>query len=1115
MIRPGAALCRRVLFSERFRRMSSSAICAEPVQVRQHQLVIPSAPVRLGRLPAIGPAALDRPIHPYRMLSDIDFGRFEQRSFVALTLENEFLRLTVLPELGGRLHRAIYKPAGYDLFYHNDAIRAQLVSSRGAWYAGGVEFNFPVSHSLTTHTGVEYATGKYADGSAAIFLANTCRMSRMRWQVAIRLAPASSAIAFHTRLLNRTAWPQRYYYWLNAAVPQGPQIRYHFSASKLVGHTQEVGGTVTRLDSFPMMRNGSDARIPAKLRDTTSVFMLDNNSGFFGYYDLDADLGLVRSAPVRDVPGNKIWSWGDTDYGNRFNQRLVPPGGQYYGELQSGRPESQTDWAIIEPFEVIEAAETWYPIPKLGGMTDGSRELAVLAEPSDGKVRLLANRRFASLRVCVLPFRSTASAAHGSEKQAPGPVVERLLRDLRPDQPAELLFQPTSEPIRVLIRDADGRVVLDYRDLANRPGSIITDLYEAKASAGAPATPHQHVVRGLLAYRAFEWSRAVESFQHALSMDANFAPAHRWLGFMRRLAGRPADATKHLKAALLCDPMDYAAYYQYAALLLETGSLEQAVLELQRVIGYAHGQYRQWAAVLLVRALLRLGRNDEAMRLLDDRPAESAIGPLARLAYRVQPQSAFARAVKALGKASGEAGADAEPADGQSNHLCPWMDGPTDLFCRLVVSDVAKVLDAWWGQNVKPADDAADAALEAVDELLDIGDADRARAVLDWVTGHETLGRACPLAHYMLGELCGDLPAAVRRAGELTDRSRMAWPGALSQLPLLERAVASAPDDGLAQSLLGMLRLAIGLPEQAGESLDAATRLDANDALAWRNLALARWQLAGVDATADNRWQPALAAYRRAIAAWPDCDVLVGECDRMLGRLRGPNAERRKLLYDQLDPLLAGSDMIAIRRAHLALAEGEFKVGLDELLGRQFHPGEAGWDTHRLFARLSIRQGELLAGQGHWQGALDMFRQSLTYPKNFGIGRPRRAQESRQFWLIATAMEHLGQADAAREQLEALVSACLRYVPLELYFGVLALRKLGRHEQAEQWLKLLVEQTDRRAGNATADSRFWAVVGQALIRRANGDRQSSNDHLAGLALNPGSDLSDLLDSDLY
>ncbi len=139
----------------------------------------------------------------------------------------------------------------------------------------------------------------------------------------------------------------------------------------------------------------------------------------------------------------------------------------------------------------------------------------------------------------------------------------------------------------------------------------------------------------------------------------------------------------------------------------------------------------------------------------------------------------------------------------------------------------------------------------------------------------------------------------------------------------------------------------------------------------------------------------------------------------------------------------------------------------------------------------------------------------MEYPDNIGIGRPGRLQESRQRWLMALALEKLGDVPAARAELETLIKLSLRVGPFESYFVILALRKLGRDAEADQRLARMDRQRRERAGDPTAETGYWAKVVAAMAERARGDRDGSNRLLAELNPAPGDELTDYLNSELY
>ena len=82
----------------------------------------------------------------------------------AVFIENEYIRVIVLPELGGRIYAAIDKVNGYDFIYRNPVIKPALVGLAGPWISGGIEFNWPQHHRPSTYMPTDWVIEECADG---------------------------------------------------------------------------------------------------------------------------------------------------------------------------------------------------------------------------------------------------------------------------------------------------------------------------------------------------------------------------------------------------------------------------------------------------------------------------------------------------------------------------------------------------------------------------------------------------------------------------------------------------------------------------------------------------------------------------------------------------------------------------------------------------------------------------------------------------------------------------------------------------------------------------------------------------------------------------------------
>ena len=192
--------------------------------------------------------------YPYTLRDEITAKRVDQR-WRALFLENEYLKCSVLPDIGGHLYSCTDKTNGVEMFYANPSIKKALIGYRGAWAAFGIEFNFPVSHNWVSMSPVDFATVSNADGSASVWVGNKDRVYGMQWRVELILRPGSSVLEQKVRLFNGSAVRHRFYWWNNAAVEVWDDTRIYYPQSLSASHG------FTFVDTWPVNQAGLDLSV--------------------------------------------------------------------------------------------------------------------------------------------------------------------------------------------------------------------------------------------------------------------------------------------------------------------------------------------------------------------------------------------------------------------------------------------------------------------------------------------------------------------------------------------------------------------------------------------------------------------------------------------------------------------------------------------------------------------------------------------------------------------------------------------------------------------------------------------------------------------------------------
>ena len=340
-----------------------SAAPASPVRVWQDRLQLPtSVEGPANPNPPFDLFSLGRFNYPYP-LRDALTDRRESVQWRTLNLENEYLRLTVLPDLGGHIYSCLDKRTGREMFYANSAIKKALIGYRGAWAAFGVEFNFPVSHNWMSMSPVDFATVQNADGSASIWVDNVDLVYGGEWRVELRMNPGRSVLEQHVDLYNASRARHRYYWWSNGAVQVWDDSHLVYPTELMASHG------FTRIESWPVDQAGRDLSIIRNQTDgPVSLFTYGTREGFVGVYHPRTRSGTVHVASPTELPTHKVWSWGHDREAAEWRAALSDDDSGYI-ELQAGLFRNQETYAFLEPQETVRFAEYWLPVRDLGGIT--------------------------------------------------------------------------------------------------------------------------------------------------------------------------------------------------------------------------------------------------------------------------------------------------------------------------------------------------------------------------------------------------------------------------------------------------------------------------------------------------------------------------------------------------------------------------------------------------------------------------------------------------------------------------------------------------------------------------------------------------------------------------
>ncbi|PZG01094.1 DUF5107 domain-containing protein [Micromonospora deserti] len=1020
-------------------------------------------PTYLPEAPGRYPAYLDRRVYqgssgrvfPLPFHDRIQESRTDHQ-WLGLHLENVYLRLLILPELGGRIQLAVDKRTGYSMFYANPVIKPALVGLAGPWVAGGVEFNWPQHHRPATFLPMAWEIDE-ADGT--VWCSDHDPFARMKGMHGVRLRPDSTLIELKVRLFNRSEQPQTFLWWANVAARVHADYQSFFPsdvtvvadhAKRAISTFPTATGAYYGVD-YPSRRHldsrpDSPRRVPGDRLDwprnipvPTSYMCLGSQGDFFGGYDHRAEAGFVHYADHHYAVGKKQWTWGDAPFGHAWNRNLADDGAAYIELMAGVFTDNQPDFSHLAPGETKTFSQYWYPLAGTGPLVAASLDAALGVERGDERtvLRFDASRSLGEVEIVVRDHHR--SRLH-SERLELGP-------DSRPTVTVD-----TASPHSVEVR-SDGRPLLSWQSPATESSTSHDPGLAQPAREPAPPAVIASVEELYLTGRHLEQyrhaTRSPEPYwKEALSRDPGHAPTHTALAARRYGQARFAEAEEHLRSAvsrltaLNPNPESGEAHYLLGLTLTRLGRDDEAYAAFAKatwVDAWAGPGNHQMAVI-------------DARHGRDARALERAAEALRTRPDQLQVRDLIVVLLRRLGRV-----AEADQLLAETLAL-----DPLDVWAL----QLAGRLDATRGHT------EAQTLLDVAVENARIGEFRTAMKLLDdtrVADAHRPLGQtACAvLAGYhaavtadRLGDAVHVAQARARaRAGDRTWN----FPSRLDDVVALEAALAADPTDATAAALLGHWCYAHNRVDDAIGHWQRSTTLDPSDPVVWRNLAVA---------TYNHRHDPeaAIAAYEQALRHAPGDARLLSETDQLFKRIGVP-ADVRLHRLEQLPSALIERDDLAVEYAQLLVTAGRAEEALAVFENRRFQPWEGGegqvlraWERTRLaLAEQALARGDAAAAVAHVEAALNP-------PESLGEARHPLANPARLLLALGIALDAAGDHDKAKRcWREAAVSRgdFTQMSPSTFsentYFSVLAARRLGESAYADELVSGLTRHAEQLA----------------------------------------------------
>ena len=980
-------------------------------------------------------------VYPHPVIEQIADEKTIQE-YTAVFLENEFLLIMILPELGGRIQRAYDKIRQRDFVYYNQVIKPALVGLAGPWISGGIEFNWPQHHRPSTFQPVDFTTEENADGSKTVWVNEVEVMFRTKGMAGFTLYPDKAYLEIKGKLFNRTLFPQTFLWWANPAVKVNdhyqsvfpPDVYAVFDHGKRdVSDFPIATGTYYKVDYSP----GTDISRYHTIPVPTSYMAIRSEYDFMGCYEHDTQAGMLHVADHHVSPGKKQWTWGNGDFGYAWDRNLTDEDGPYI-ELMTGMfTDNQPDFSWLQPNEGKTFEQYFMPYAQAGVVKNATKEAMLNMEwqgqqlnikiyatalYKNAVIRLLKNgkeiQQFPASLSPYAPFSATYDCGPGVVPQDWKVIVTdetgHTLVSWQPAPPVEHEIPPPASAAR-LPQDIEqveelylnGHHLEQYRHATFNP----IDYYE-EGLRRSPGDIRCNNAMGLLLLRRGQFAQAEPYFRTAIKTMTSRNPnpydgeVYYNLGCALFLQGKKAEAYDIFFKATWNDAWQHSGF-----------------LMLARIAASGH----KWddALSLVKKSLVRNYHNHTARHLqtliLRERGMTEDCIAFAKASLEIDPFNYGCLFEWYL----------ASKDDNVSERLRSLMRGSLNNYLELSLDYTH-----------------AGCYLTAIQVLQSYLDAH---------------GATSPLLYYYMGWFasCNNTPeqALAYYKQATTQDSGYCFPNKVEEVIILQSALASNPSDAKAAYYLGNLWYDKRQYAAAIACWEKSASLDNTFAIVHRNLSLAYYNKL-------HKKEQAVAFMEKAFALAPDDARILMELDQLYKITCRSSQERLALLENNM-LLVEKRDDLYLERITLYNNLGEFEQARQLLSLRQFHPWEGGEGKvvgqfilcHTALAKQAILQGE-------FEEALTLLQALSSYPENLGEGKLYGAQENDINYLMGCAYAGLGQADTAKKRFMAATIGISEPVqaiyyndpqPDKIVYQALAWQQLGQPEKARQIFERFIQ----------------------------------------------------------
>jgi tetratricopeptide (TPR) repeat protein len=968
-------------------------------------------------------------VYPHPVIEHIDDEKTDQE-YTAVFLENEFLKIMILPELGGRIQRAYDKVRQRDFIYYNQVIKPALVGLAGPWISGGIEFNWPQHHRPSTYSPVDFTIEENPDGSRTVWVNELELMFRTKGLAGFTLYPDKAYLEIKGRLFNRTPFPQTFLWWANPAVKVNdhyqsvfpPDVYAVFDHGKRdVSDFPIATGTYYKVNYAP----GTDISRYANIPVPTSYMAIRSKYDFMGCYENDTQAGMLHVASHHFSPGKKQWTWGNSDFGQAWDRNLTDEDGPYIELMTGVFTDNQPDFSWLQPNEEKTFEQFFMPYSQIGVVKNATKEAMLNMEWEGDQLRI---RAYATAKYEKVKISLTNN----------GTLVKEYSTALSPSQVFDETYAAPGDPHqwKVSISEETAGVLVAWQPEA--PGN--KEIPPAATPAKAPADIEQVEELYLNGLHLEQYRHAtfnpVDYYEEGLRRSPGDIRCNNAMGLLLLRRGQFEKAEPYFRTAIKTlnsrnpNPYDGEPYYNLGWSLKLQGRLDEAFESFYKATW--NDAWQHSAFLNLARIAAAQKKYAEALSLIEQ--------SLVRNFHSHTARHLKAALLRRTGK------------DNKAHIAESLAIDPFNFGCRFET----------YLEDKNPAPlkalmrNAVQNHLEIALDYAQAGLYDEAGEMLALFEGRHTL-----LSYYKAWVTLqsGNIVAAKAQYEDAAQQAPdLIFPSKIEEVLILGKAIELNPSDARARYYLGNFWYDRRQYPEAIACWEAAVRIDPGFPTACRNLALAAYNKLGEKELALQYLEKAFSLDRS------DARILM-ELDQLYKIMGRPFTERLALL-EQFPRLVDARDDLYLEKVTLYNNLQQYEKARQLMSARKFHPWEGGeGKVVGQYLLCHIGMAKQAFDKKDYQAAIDLLTATQSYPVNLGEGKLYGAQENDIDYLLGCAYEGLGRQPEAIAKFKAATIGISQPVqaiyyndpqPDKIIYQALAWLKLNEPERSANIFRAFV-----------------------------------------------------------